>query len=1117
MTEAPKPPGPWTELESLLLACLECPDDERAAALDGLCAQHPQHAAALRKRFSVLSQLGFVAGPAPPTVGESLGEYRLIRRLGSGAMGVVYLAGHRGTDRQVALKILRPEFLGSERARERFRRELAAATRLEHPGICPVYDAGEVDGQPFIAMRYVAGESLAEAIARAHQTGDGTGCVALTAGDEDQRIQAVVAMIEKTARALHAAHTAGLVHRDVKPANILVTPEGEPVLVDFGLARDDVASGPSLTASADALGTPAYMAPEQIAPNGRRVDGRTDTYALAVVLFECLTLHAPYQAANREALFRQILTDEPPDPRRRNARVPHDLAVIVAKALEKEPARRYATALAFAEDLRRVRAREPILARPAGRWLRTRRWAQRNPLLAGVLLASFVSLGAGLAVTLTLLLRVQRTLLERQARDLAVASRQALDHDTALAVRLAREAVEVEVNDTTLSALYAALAEPREVEVHPLHGPYSVAAPADGAWFVVGTYQENRVVIYAPGVEPVDLPVQAQGHRTIHRVVVSGDDRSILVLSLQREGAAAGGLATVWALGAPLEPRLRLPHPAGVLDGCLAADGRVLTAGVDGIARLWPADGGQPIALAHSGRVSACAISPDGELLVTGSHDCTVRLWSARDGMPRKELPHHGWVTAIEFAADGRFVTATGYDQLRSWWDDPGHTDDSARVFDRHGELLCRLEGHRDGLTTARFARDGAHVLTTSLDHTARLWRLDPAGPPALVAVLPHDGTAYVGCFDAAGTRVATVSRSGTAYLWTLDGDLVATLRGHRRAIMGCCFVGDRVVTASLDNSVREWTGESAFVPTWQHRKLAWATAARDGQWLAAIDASGVVRVSERKGARGEVVPPFATGIANAMTLACSPDGQRLLVGDEGGVLHLFGLDGQRLRPAVQAHSRRVARAQFSSDGAFVLSGGHDGQVCVWSGEGEPVVRVQPAPVVNLRSEPFWDAALVPDDEHFAVAVDDLARSVRIHHVADGALVSTFGPHEEVVRRVAFTRDGAQLACVTWSGAVYLWHVPTATGGRIRQLERDATAVAIAPDGSVLACGLMDGTVHLLRADGTAIAALPRQAGRIRNLEFLDEGTRLLVVPEQGRVSEWIVGAAELLAASRQD
>jgi len=376
---------------------------------DEYAALFPRFAERIRREHGQLTELPSGGGGSPAEAGDHIGPYRLMQELGRGGQGVVYLAEDTRLRRRVALKVLEDSWrVLPGVTRMRLDREAAALARLDHPGICGLYEAGSATGSngrnvAFLAMRFVEGETLARLLAEAARDGG-----ALPSSREEMARRAE--LIELSARALHAAHSAGILHRDLKPANIMVTPAREPVILDFGLARDEDSSLPALTNPGDVVGTPAYMAPEQLDAKHGPIDARTDVWALGVTLWECLTLRRPFEGPTRDAVVRAILHDEPGDVRKVNSAVPRDLATIVAVALEKDPARRYRSAEDLAEDLRRFRASEPILAVPAGPATRLARWAARQPALATSLAATLLILAGGVTVTSILLAQTKRAL-----------------------------------------------------------------------------------------------------------------------------------------------------------------------------------------------------------------------------------------------------------------------------------------------------------------------------------------------------------------------------------------------------------------------------------------------------------------------------------------------------------------------------------------------------------------------------------------------------------------------------------------------------------------------------------------------------------------------------------
>ncbi len=419
---------------------------EDGEGLETFCAAAPEHAAQFRSWWARLVEAGEVEerrdrqdALVELRGGLRFAHYRLVHELGRGAQAEVWLAEDERLGRSVALKILRV-FGGEPGRASRFAREAELASRLDHPGLCTVFERGGHRGAAFLAMRYVEGETLGAAIAR-HKVRDRVDpvvrLVALDDASDEPRaaLEAVLGFFAVAAEALHTAHEAGLVHRDVKPENLLVQARrARPVILDFGLAQD-VDSGSSLTRTGDAVGTPAYMSPEQVL-GVANLDRRTDIWSLGATLFEALTGRRPFEAATRAELQRAIQHTSPPPLESLLPNAPRDLRVLVATCLARHPGDRYANAELLAADLRRVVRGEPILARPLSRVARAVRWAQREPVIAGSLSAAFVALAVALAVSLLFGAEARRARLDAE-RSFARLADEALlrrAHDAAVAL-----------------------------------------------------------------------------------------------------------------------------------------------------------------------------------------------------------------------------------------------------------------------------------------------------------------------------------------------------------------------------------------------------------------------------------------------------------------------------------------------------------------------------------------------------------------------------------------------------------------------------------------------------------------------------------------------------------
>jgi eukaryotic-like serine/threonine-protein kinase len=308
-----------------------------------------------------------------------LGDYELLEEIGRGGQGVVFRARQKSLNRTVALKVISLGQWASKTHLKRFRLEAEAAARLEHPGIVPIHEIGERDGSCYFSMKFIEGGQLDEVVRRTPMS-----------------IRQAAELIAKVARTVHYAHEHGILHRDIKPGNILLDQKGEPHLTDFGLARL-VQTESTMTRTMEVLGTPSYMAPEQAVGNNAAVSGVTDVYGLGAVFYQLLTGQPPFAGGTTYETIKLLLDTEPRQPRQLNPKIDRDLSTICLKCLEKDPKRRYSAALALAEDLERWLEGYSIVARPVSPAVRLWRWSRRNPITAGMT-ALLLALGTAVGV-----------------------------------------------------------------------------------------------------------------------------------------------------------------------------------------------------------------------------------------------------------------------------------------------------------------------------------------------------------------------------------------------------------------------------------------------------------------------------------------------------------------------------------------------------------------------------------------------------------------------------------------------------------------------------------------------------------------------------------------------
>ncbi|MDZ4773996.1 MAG: serine/threonine-protein kinase [Planctomycetota bacterium] len=408
------------DFESLLAECVTRVETQGQSALEAMCADHPQAAERLRKGVERLRSMGLLSEGGAP-MPQRIGPFVIVARLGRGGMGVVYLARDPASNSVVAIKMGPAALEPGDRATARFEREMRALKGIEHANLVRVLDVGTVDGRPYYTMDFVAGATLAEILDTARASG--RGLLARDAREAGRTVRAGIVRIAPdsivvehaafsrtwiefacrlvidAARALAHLHAQGIVHRDVKPANIIVDGTGRALVFDLGLAH--VEDEQSLTRTGDFAGTPHYVAPEVARGNAKAATAQSDVFALGVTLFELLTLRTPFDGSNAAQVLAAIADREAPSPRRFDSELPRDLEAICATALEKDPARRYESMDDFAADLQRFLEFKPVRARPVGVTERAWRFTKRRPALASAIaLAAIIAIGlpTGLAI-----------------------------------------------------------------------------------------------------------------------------------------------------------------------------------------------------------------------------------------------------------------------------------------------------------------------------------------------------------------------------------------------------------------------------------------------------------------------------------------------------------------------------------------------------------------------------------------------------------------------------------------------------------------------------------------------------------------------------------------------